>query len=918
MQGDTVQKQSVWLRLKEKLPQFFRAVFAWCSRLVWVFPPLIVLFATLSLFKANGLYPFGNQTISWGDMDQQVIPLLLNFKDILQGKDGFLFSFKNAGGMNFYGVFFFFLSSPFSFLVVFVDKSNVAGFMNVLVMLKMCTAALTASVYFQQKHRDMSLLNVFLSVLYAYSGYVMMYYQIISWLDVVYLFPLLLLGLEKLQEGKRALFTIMLAICMIVNYYIGYMIVVFLLLYAFVWLLLSGDKKFAINFVLSCALAALLSAIVWLPSLWQYFASGRTTEIIKGLKNSAVLTSYQTAWPTVFSIAFLFPFALARKENETKDMRLRLVLFLLTCVPIVFEPIAKMWQTGSYMCFPTRFSFMTIFLCLSLAMDGMVKLQTKPIENTLSWKEKFLQNWKKTIPMYALSGGLLLITICYYFFARGYTQANFEVMDQYSHSLWGNAQSFDALVGLYALAVVVGVAWFVLCRFKLCKTILMWVAVGVMVLSELYVGPMTYMLTPAHEVTKYQEAVELADVIDDESFFRVKSDREYSGRDFDATLMGGLGYNALGHFTSLTRENYMTSIKRFGYTSYWMEVGNSGGTLLSDALMSVKYQISDKKTTADVYNGTYYHIAPTTVSLPLGVITKKDIIALEENRAYDKRGEMQQILEKDFFDTNGVTVYGMNDATAHHLTVEEENGKYLLKPTSSAAKLTFDIPVSALTTIYFNAFDENTNALKQAINDKFSVKGPNYSLSTYPTQKRNGILRLGEYSNRTVTVEIGVKSEVRVKELCVIGIETQTITQAANEAKSVGLTAEKNRLTGNYKAKGGECVFLSVAYDQGMRLTINGKKAELYEVYDGFTAFYLQPGDNDIKISFTPKGFVLGTCITAIGVGLSVAVAVLWIWKKRRLQTPVVLDMVAYYGLLAAGVGIICVIYIAPMILCLL
>lgn len=913
-----MEEKNVTTENERKLTGFWQKlsqVFGVLSEFIWALPPAIVLISMLILFKTNGLYPFADKTIAWCDMDQQVIPLLLDFKDILAGKEGFFFSFKNAGGMNFYGVFFFFLSSPFTFLVAFVDKADIASFCNVLVMLKMCAAAGTASLYLARKRKGGALLNVFLSVLYAYSGYTMMYYQNVIWLDVVYLFPLLLLGLERLQEGKRTLFIAALSACMVVNYYLGYMLVVFLLLYAFVWLILSKDKKFAANFCVSCFVAALLTAVVWLPSLWQYFSSGRTTSILQGLRNSSVLTHYQTAWPTVFSVLFLFPFALSRKEG--KSSKLQRILLVATLVPVVLEPINKMWQTGSYMSFPTRYAFIPIFLCLSLAFDEMVKPCQDADPRSGFW-ERLLKKWKNELPVYAVSVGLLLVAIWYYAFSKSYTDANATVMDQYSQSLWGNAQSFDALVGLYALAVGVGVLWYIFKKFRLFKPVFLWLAVGAMVASELYVAPTVYMLTPAHEVDWYQQVVELADKIEDEGFYRVKSDKEYSGRDFDANLMGGLGYNALGHYTSLTRDNYMTAIKQFGYTSYWMEVGNSGGTWLSDALTSVKYEISGKATDEDIYDGTYFNISPTEAYLPLGVIAKADIIALNDGRKYDRRGELQKTLCEDFFGVDGVTVYGLNDATAYNLTVSEEDGKYLLTPNGSGAKLTFRVPVSALSTIYFNAFDENTNALKQAINEKFSVKASGYYTSSYPTQKNNGLLELGEYEARTVSVEIGVKETVRVRDLSVFAIENEMVRAAIAQTETVGLTAEKSSLVGRYEAKGGECVFVSVAYDEGMRLEINGKKAELYEVYDGFTAFYLEEGENEIELTFRPKGFSLGLGTSLVGLGLCAAAAAVWVWKKQRLETPASVDTAAYYGLFAVGAAVIVVIYIAPMILCLL
>lgn len=44
------------------------------------------------MFAGSGLYPFGDKTLAWCDMHQQVLPLLLDFKDILEGNGDFLFN----------------------------------------------------------------------------------------------------------------------------------------------------------------------------------------------------------------------------------------------------------------------------------------------------------------------------------------------------------------------------------------------------------------------------------------------------------------------------------------------------------------------------------------------------------------------------------------------------------------------------------------------------------------------------------------------------------------------------------------------------------------------------------------------------------------------------------------------------------
>ena len=123
-------------------------------------------------------------------MNQQTLPLLMDFKDILSGSASLFLNQQNAGGMNFWGVFLYYLSSPFSFLVLIVEKADFFRLANVLVALKMAACSVTAFAFFRRRFSRLSAVQaVVLSVLYACSGYVLMYYQNIAWLDTVYLFP---------------------------------------------------------------------------------------------------------------------------------------------------------------------------------------------------------------------------------------------------------------------------------------------------------------------------------------------------------------------------------------------------------------------------------------------------------------------------------------------------------------------------------------------------------------------------------------------------------------------------------------------------------------------------------------------------------------------------------------------------------
>ena len=146
--------------------------------LPFIIPPLAVLLIMGFAFYRHGLYPFGDGTVSWCDMSQQVIPLLTDFKDIFTGKDGMFLNFHNAGGMDLWGVFFFFIASPYTLLVLFVDKADIIYLVNILTVLKMMTAAVTAQIYFRSCQKKLDpYIGAVLSVIYAFCGYGMLYHH---------------------------------------------------------------------------------------------------------------------------------------------------------------------------------------------------------------------------------------------------------------------------------------------------------------------------------------------------------------------------------------------------------------------------------------------------------------------------------------------------------------------------------------------------------------------------------------------------------------------------------------------------------------------------------------------------------------------------------------------------------------------
>lgn len=72
---------------------------------------------------------------------------------------------------------------------------------------------------------------------------------------------------------------------------------------------------------------------------------------------------------------------------------------------------------------------------------------------------------------------------------------------------------------------------------------------------------------------------------------------------------------------------------------------------------------------------------------------------------------------------------------------------------------------------------------------------------------------------------------------------------------------------------------LSVPYDEGWTVTINGESVNTYEVNGGMTGIAVKKGENNIVFSFAPHGLKEGGILSIAGLG---AVILLIIRDRRK------------------------------------
>ncbi len=877
----------------------------WCPLAV---SPLMTMFMMMYVFRSRGFYPFGERTVAWCDMNQQVVPLLCQLKDILDGKSGWLLSFKNASGMSFLGVFFFFLSSPFSFLVKFVDKQDMLLFANILVMMKMMVSAVTASLYFIRtgEHRSLDPISVsLLGFMYASSGYVMLFYQNVIWLDLMYIFPLLLMSLDRMhRKHKPLMYILLMAAVMVLNYYIGYMVVIFVLLTAGIYSVMgikaddNGSAETCLQFLIGSAAAAMLSAIVWLPSFMQYLTSGRRTSLLENLRTSDLVTDYDTVLTVLFGSAAMLILAAAdlieSRRDCTKNHDLWKILAILLTVPLFLEPVNKMWHTGSYMAFPARYAFMSVFMLLILSA------------HTLGREVKFTGDLKKYAVGGLLSAGAVL--------AFGKTSSSFievqiDALSEYTRSLGGNESSFKSLLRIVLTALLfAGIIRFFYRKGWVIKNVSL---VFLSVLTVIQAAGMSriYMTTNGERsedtYALQRRVLDLSERIpDDDSFYRVKT----SAKIFDYNMIGAMGYNSIGHYTSLTKEDYMFTMKRLGYTSVWMEIGTCGGTVLTDSLLSIGYEIGHDHPMNTVYTYDAYNIYPLTDKLPLGILT--DTLPGEEEIPSElTRTQVQQYTAEAMFGSSGmIRTYEPEEGSLHF-----SDGIYTI---GEGETLIYRVRVGKRQSLYFDCFDRLSNELSEPDYDSFSVAVNGKSICrSYPFSKENGVLDLGTYEDEIAIIEIHALKDVNVPSFGVFGIDRGALEQAVSSARSVGFTEIKNGLKGSCDLDKPSTVLLSVPYDSGYTLYVNGRKQPVSKSMSCFMSFELDAGHSDIELRFVPAGFRAGAVMSVIGVIVTAAFSVYLLRRKQAEAEASPAALVSRY--LVAGIAILVFIavYLLPVVI---
>jgi len=228
------------------------------------------------IYLSQGIYWNSDTSPLLGDGYHQYVIFDTTLRNILHGTDSLFYSFQSGLGINFYALSSYYLGSFFSPLVYFFNVQSMPDAVYLITLLKFGAIGLSTYIslhgMFSKIPRSLVLT---LSTSFALMSFAISQIEIKTWLDVFILAPLILYGFKKLiyNEGE-ILYFISLTSLFIQNYYFGFMMSIFLIL----WYLtqLSWDIKGIGKRFFHFVIVSLLSVITSLVMLYPTFLDLRT------------------------------------------------------------------------------------------------------------------------------------------------------------------------------------------------------------------------------------------------------------------------------------------------------------------------------------------------------------------------------------------------------------------------------------------------------------------------------------------------------------------------------------------------------------------------------------------------------------------------------------------------------------------
>ncbi len=794
------------------------------------FIPVIIM---VVIFAQRGIFPFGEETFLRTDMYHQYAPFFSEFRHKLTSGGSLLYSWDIGMGVNFAALYAYYLASPLNWLVVLCPGAYVIEFMTYMIVFKTGLAGAGFAYYLKRHNHTENFGVCFFGVFYALSGYMAAYSWNIMWLDCILLFPFIMLGLERLvKEKKGMLYSIALGLSILSNYYISIMICLFMVIYYFCLQVFEGQKYVLervldfLRFAGYSLLAGALAAIVLLPEIaaLQSTASGEfsipsTVEMYFPIFDMLArhIGNVQTEigldhWPNIYcgvAVYLFFILYLGCKRIPLHEKAVYCGLLLFFFASFSINILNYVWHGLHY---PNSLPCRQSFIYIFLMLS--MCFRAFMYLDVTPRKHIAIAFWT---------------SVCFILLAQKL------ITDEAYHFV----VFYAAIVFLAAYAGIMYL--YKDPRRRISAAVLAMAVVAVEAAVNTTVTSVTTTSRTSY-VEDNDEVRELTrDLRDSAEFCRV--DKTDARTKNDGAWMN---FPSASLFSSVASADVTELYRKLGCEASTNAYSIVGSTPLVDSLFSIRYALykgkqENPRLSLYSFSGeTYLYENPWT--LPLGFIMP-DIVEtgwkLDLQTPVDVQNDLSSVLDvPECFEL----VPGDHDGGIFSFTAPEDGEYYVCIMNSRIESVTLSA-------------GEWTDTVDN-VNRGFLIE--------------TGYLKAGEM----VTLENQDGSESLNARAYLFRQEgLQAIYERLNRNPLTLTVWEDDYLRGEIDAGEGGTLFLSIPYDEGWSVLVDGKPAITRKIWGAFTGLELSAGTHTVELSYMPAGFKKGCVISAAALAVLCVIA---------------------------------------------
>lgn len=823
------------------------------NTVIFILSFFIPVFMVTVFYMLCRIYPFGDGSLLVWDMNRQYISYYSYLKTIFGGGNDLLYTFSKALGGDMPGFSAYYLHNPLLLLLLLFPGSRIAVGIEAVFAVNLGLAGLSCAILLNRRYGYDPGQLIF-STAYSFCSFLFAYIANQTFFTAVMMLPLLVfLFLEVIEKRRfRKTFTLMLFLTVWMNYYQGYMVMIFLGIIFISRVILDVKNISALKDVALCMVeAVMLDCFSLIPtvlalrgqksasdadlSFFRKFSLLRFPSVLYtgALRNDLLPQVYCSLIVIVSALAYFL-----LKQTGLREKLANAFIIAVLVLSMYINTIDSVWHGfNNPVGIPWRYSYM---LSLTFVVLGY---------------SAFL-NMKKEIPVF-LSGAVLAAgCVIYMIDGNPYFDKERMIINTVLIVVITALLSVRPSSKKNSAKLVLGFLMFISMADMLYNSRVVFACLNDRVTED-----------EKTNISSFERSYEeigsaIAKVKEtDRGFYRTEKTFEYSMN--DPMLFDQPG---LSHSSSCERIDVRHFMQRMGFRDTGLYSFYAGGsTAFADCLLGVKYLVSQwdslEKRYSYVGDAGEYYIFRNENAMPIAYLTDQAIADIdpEEGNVFELQNRIAgTVMEGDLF------LKAQSEPVRAENAVCGGDGIYRMSQDADAF-LCYDISITEEYPLYMY-FDAPFSGYSEVfVNDM--------SWGSYFTETHWNVLCAGTFKKGDrVQIRLRIPEEgLSISEACFYYEDMDALGQwhealaERNEKNSAILRVSSSHLKFDVTSQDEDMLFVSVPYDRGWHIKADGQDVKSEKVLGILTGVRLSAGEHEIDMRYIPPGLIIGIAVSIAG-----------------------------------------------------